>query len=166
MFWKKSDEASSDFAQIPATIVAKKLGVKCFWPKNSFPNLFLTQNTLKTMINLPMTLKKPYKNHSKKQNKPENKNQPELIYVFSWTFKVKNTYYELLSSNRRIWHKFSPFWWPKSVSTTCFSLYRRNLAAYLCPLSTRDFKIRKINFCIRLNMKNIEVPKLYNLRNF
>jgi hypothetical protein len=40
-------------------------------------------NTIETMINLPMTSK----NHPKNQTQPQTKNQLELRYVFSRTFK-------------------------------------------------------------------------------
>ena len=50
------------------------------------------------MINLSIALKKYFKN----QNQFKSKNQLKLIYVFSQTLKVKNTWYELSSLNRTI----------------------------------------------------------------
>ena len=34
--------------------------------------------------------------------------------------------YHKSSSNRTIWHKYRPFWWPKSVLIIFFSLYHWN----------------------------------------
>jgi hypothetical protein len=54
------------------------------------------------MINLSIALKKYFKN----QNQFKSKNQLKLIYVFSQTLKVKNTWYELSSLNGTIWPKY------------------------------------------------------------
>jgi hypothetical protein len=52
LFEKKSDDMLFDLVQILGTVMAEKLGLQFFELKNLFFNLFLTQNTLKTIINL------------------------------------------------------------------------------------------------------------------
>jgi hypothetical protein len=54
-----------------------------FWPKNLFCNPFLTQNTIETMTNPFMALKKNPKNRLKNQTQPKTKNQLEFRSVFS-----------------------------------------------------------------------------------
>jgi len=51
----------------------RKIRIQVFLLKNLLFNLFLTQNTIKTVISLFMT----------STNRPKNQNQPELIYVFT-----------------------------------------------------------------------------------
>jgi hypothetical protein len=52
LFEKKSDNMLFDLVQILGTVMAGKLWLKFFELKNLFFNLSLTQNTLKTIINL------------------------------------------------------------------------------------------------------------------
>ena len=52
LFEKKSDDMLFDLVQILGTVMAEKLGLQFFELKNLFFNLILTQNTLKTIINL------------------------------------------------------------------------------------------------------------------
>jgi hypothetical protein len=71
---KKIDDVSFD-------VVAKKLGLEFFYQKICF-SIHFDPKHLRNHDKPIQGLKKP-KNHPKKQNKSEIKNQIKLIYVFS-----------------------------------------------------------------------------------
>jgi hypothetical protein len=87
-------------------MVAEKSGSMLFWPKNLFCNPFGPKTPIKhhkTKTNPFMALKNP-KNHLKNQTQPKTKNQPELISVFSWTFKVQK---HLIWTSRIKWNNLT-----------------------------------------------------------
>jgi hypothetical protein len=69
------------FTQIPTTVVAEKSGSMFFWPKIPIKNF---RNHDKSIQSL-----KKLENRLQNRTRPKTKNQPELISLFSWTFKVQ-----------------------------------------------------------------------------
>jgi hypothetical protein len=84
----KLDNASSNDVQIPAIVVAEKLGFNFFLSKNLFFSRKYLENTLRVVINLFLALKNK-KHHPKNQNQHEIKNQTKLRFVVTSTFNVK-----------------------------------------------------------------------------
>jgi len=98
----------------------RKSGFVLFWLKNLFCNPFFYPKHPRNHDKPIHDLKKPPKN----QTQSQTKNQLELRFVFSWTFKIQK---HLIWTPRIKWNNLTQklsFWWSKSVPTTNFFFYR------------------------------------------
>ena len=91
------------------------------------------------------------------------------MFFFFELWRCMNSWYKLFLSSEIIWHKYSLFWWSRSVSMTCFSLHYQDpmisLSLSLSPLQLGTKNTTKIFFYTKIKLNNFEGPKLYNLRD-